>query len=32
VAHALGSAAPFELMGIDWGRDCLARGLDFCNG
>jgi len=32
IAHALGSAPPFELLGIDWGRDCIERGLDFCNG
>ncbi|KAI8475020.1 MAG: hypothetical protein J3K34DRAFT_456463 [Monoraphidium minutum] len=31
-AHALGAAPPFELLGIDWGLDCVARGLDFCNG
>ncbi|GBF96219.1 hypothetical protein Rsub_08764 [Raphidocelis subcapitata] len=32
VAHALGAAPPFDLMGVDWGADCLSRGLDFCNG
>ena len=32
VAHALGSAPPFDLLGIDWGVDCVARRLDFCNG
>ena len=31
-AHALGAASPFELAGVDWGADCVARKLDLCNG
>jgi hypothetical protein len=32
VAHAIGAGAPLELMGVDWGADCVARRLDGCNG
>lgn len=32
IAHSLGSASALELMGLDWGLDCLEKMVDFCNG
>ncbi|WIA17005.1 hypothetical protein OEZ85_013917 [Tetradesmus obliquus] len=26
------SAAPLDILGVDWGLDCLQRKLDWCNG
>jgi hypothetical protein len=31
-ALAICSAAPLEILGVDWGLDCLQRRLDWCNG
>jgi hypothetical protein len=27
-----GSAPALDLLGADWGLDCLRQGLDWCNG